>query len=550
MISNKHVFLALPMATVVFVSCWLLLMGPAIAWSVAADDSYYILESGPMLDGSAYNAIVRNFTDSLEFTGQPRTAAFAYAERRILAMIVMQAAVSTAVAPWVYWAITKLLLIGLVLLSMYVFIRTTRIADRERGPWQVSRSDATLVVFVVLTMMPALVTTQAIGYSNGWLFYPTLSILPLAVFLFFAALGIQLSRLLAGSWGWLALSLPLGFLGGFGVTFAYEVYVVFVPVLVGAVVIQPWVQSISVARQVKARVALLASFLIPFASMFSWARWRISQMACFSSDTCYEGTVIEFSFSTVYRSFIGVIPGSTWDWAISAGERWNREPWTILPAAALIGLLFVLAAAVIASAIKQRAWMAVQDNSTGIRETNVGNATIWWNVVLFAGLAFSASTITAITATAQNRIDILPVPYRTGAIVAIALAFAVVLAVWATIRSSAKNQSLLTQVAASSLAIGLLVAVPMSFVANTTTAQVTRSTINYQTIDRIHDAVARGNLTVEADSLRCQTLRDYIALSPEIGFGRGDRTIEMAYGAFEYYHGASFCSERVGIPFD
>jgi hypothetical protein len=535
----------LPIAVVVLVASWLVLMSPALVWSVAGDDSYYILESGPVFEGSAWTALVRHFTDAFQFSGQPRTTALGYAERRILAMGVMQAAASTAVAPWVYWAITKLAMIALAMVSVYVFVRTIRVATTDGAVGRIPASTALLLVLVVASMLPAFVTTQASGYSNGWLFYPSLSILPFSIFLLSAALAVALVRRLDRSWRWLSLVVPLGVVGGFAVTFAYEVYVVIVPVIIGAVVIQPWNRDTDRRRQLRSRAALVVSFLVPFASMFGWARWRIAQMPCFEDDSCYSGTVVNLALQPIVTSFFGVFPGTTWEWAVTGGERWDRDPWALLPASIVVALVFVASSLAVGAAILRRSPRSVDVQSAGGEVPTRGS--LLWLVALFLGLAAAASTLTAITETAQPRLEILAVPYRTGAIVGMAIAVATVLLAWVLVRALSREGRPVVPVAAAALSVGLVIAAAGSFMTNTTTSLVTRSTVNYQTLDRIHEAVARGNLTPEADALRCQTLRDYIELSTETGSSRGDRTIEMAYRAFTFYHGGVYCSEGVGL---
>ena len=520
-------------------------LAPVLATSVGADDSYWILQAAGDNNGSYLTAFLTPLADAFEFEGQARTTALAYGERRVIALATMKLAVLFSVPPGVIWALLKVSLLVLSVAAVVFLLSQFRYRKPGGG---ISRISTSVIAFVALSL-PLIgaigAKAQTVGTVNGWMHYPSFTYGPFVVYLVVAACAIAAVRLADRRFGWLVVPLALvGVIAGFALNLTYEFLALTVPVTFLAVLMQPLPDVSGLWRRWRGRVVVLGAFGGAYTATFLWIRYRISQMACQLDSTCYSGTVIDLNPRTLVYSFLGAFPGGIDSVLAEQFEATGRQADGATATSVLLGVMAAGSLVVLCVLLFARGDRAVSDWRTSPRSLAPGEAVALVRIAALAAfIALGASAIGGVTARAVELVTTTAIPYRSGVItwLSIALVLAIVLRILLATRSRwfAGAIGLLAATAA-------ITVVALVFPQNVLSAQVNRANANVQLIDEMHREVALGDDSTRGDNRRCESIASYLE-GREAVSQRYIRSLAGAYGSFDYFYGAPYCSTGEGL---
>jgi hypothetical protein len=510
-----------------------MLSTPLLSYPIRGDDSYWIMEVPGETGSSLVGAVVEPFRDAYALQGQPRITPLAFAERRVVAVGVMFIADVLAVEPKVLWGWLKVLLAGIIGFSILVFMRSFRFRAAGGQSSRLSSRARWITIVAAPLIVSAGVELETYGLSNAWLFYPTLTWLPIAHALFTASLLIWLSRSMS-SWPAWAGVLGTGLVAGIGVLFAvhYELLIVVVLFAILALALQPPNRP-GGHRWDTPRIAIASAFLFGFGAVFLFNRWWISRNPCFAAGDCYAGTVIDGDPAIVWANVTTALPGFGFAY-ISENLELGGPP----PSLAIAIAIALLAA--VATVVLLRQAPRLKGHSEAASDAR-GAAII---AMLMIGLGLATAAITGVTAGASTVLESMQSPYRTGVVtwVSLSVSLALVLVIADALRPGSR---------AARLGLGSLALVSVSLTAgsqmwaNTQTFREQIVTNASAEIDAFHREVALGDLSNRGDRRRCEIYERWDTIFDEPG-ATAQRVASAADAAFRTMHGEQFCSD--GIP--
>lgn len=522
----------------------LVILAPVLFASVGADDSYWVLEKGHEAGGSYWTAFWEPASHAFDFSGtQPRTAVLGLAERQVLATFTMQVSVYFSIPPFLVWAAVKIALFLLSIGATVVFLRQLTFRNRQG---EIRRIGSSTIAFMATTLPLTIalgVKSQNVGTLNGWNFYPTLTYGPFTYYLLFAALVLRASSLLQRNYRvWFAPVIVVMAFMGFVLNISYELLAVTVPLAGLVILLQPRPDSLSWWMRWRAGITVLAALFVSYTALFVWIRWRISEMACQTTDTCYPGAVVKVDQHALWNNFIGSLPGGNGAYVSEQADQAGRA----YPQAGAVSIALALLAAVLMLAM-WASWAArrqVVGQGSGKPDQESGDDTRGLLVVLAVSLSIAAgaTVITGITARAIDLLETSMLSYRTNVVTWSALSLAAVTVVRLLMIS---GRRLLGPLALGGLVLVLVVGVALYFPRNVMSAQVNRAGGSVVFIDTLQQEVTMGDTSRAGDARRCDTLNTFLdgrdALSSRI-----IRAVNGAQASFEDIHHQPFCS--AGVP--
>jgi hypothetical protein len=532
----------------VYAGAVLIVLAPVLLTSVGADDTYWILEKGPAADGSIWTAFWSPLSHAFDFSGQPRGTALALSERQVLALVTMRVATTFAIPPFMIWAAVKVALFAMSIVAVVVFLRQIRFRDAQRTLKGLGGSSIAFIAIALPLAIAIGAKSQNQTTLNGWNFYPTLTYGTFVGYLLFAALILRVSRLLQGNYRvWVAPVIVLMVALAVGVNLSYELLALTIPISVLVLALQPQPDGATLWLRWRAKLTVLVALVIPFTVLFVWIRWRISEMACQATHTCYSGTEVQIDARTLLHNFVGAFPGNNGafvsDQASAVGRTFPTASGTsvgvaVLGAAALLGLW--------ASWRAQHERRDAADAPRTEAQTDDGGDVRGLLVVLAVGLSIAVGTavITGITTKAVDSLQTPMLSYRSGVATWSALALCGVTIVRLLMLVPLRVAG---AVAVAGLVAVEVVSVSMYLPRNILSAQENRRAAPIVFADSLHREVALGDTSRSGDARRCDSIRQELLRRHQNASPTFQRTLTDANKAFEFYHHEPFCSTGAGL---
>ena len=215
---------------------------------------------------------------------------------------------------------------------------------------------------------------------------------------------------------------------GLVLNLSYELLALTVPLTVLVIVLQPR-EGESWWQRWRAAVTVLAGLVVTYSALFVWIRWRISEMACQATDTCYAGTVVKLDRQALWNNASWArCPGGPARTSASRPDHAGRA----YPQANAVSIgLAVLGAALMlalwATWVARRRTVNDDTSSTNPRKSS-DDDTRGLLMVLVVSLSIAAGTtvITGITERAVGMLETSMLSYRTNVVAWTALALAAV----------------------------------------------------------------------------------------------------------------------------
>lgn len=545
LLSSRHTWIVLGL---VYLAMIAIVLAPVLFASVGGDDRYWLLLKGPQADGSVFTAFWQPLSHAFAFDNQPRTTALALSERQVLALITMDIATYFSIPPVILWAALKIALVALLVVATRVFLHQIRFRDSHGRIRGLERSSVAFISILLPLTIAVGAKAQNIGSINGWNFYPTLTYGTFTAYLLFAALVLRLSRALDRAYRtWVIPVIALMFVCGIAINLSYEMLALLLPLTLLVLALQPldtgaptrWLQW-------RGRVTVLLALAIPYSALFLWIRWRISQMACQATDTCYYGSVIDLSPRALVNNFRGAIPGQNSSLVSEQADAAGRAFPAASPFSFLVAAVAAAAAWGLWASWRARHNTGLQNDGGQNRDDHNDGDTRGLLILLVVGvsIAIGSAAITGITERAAEDLTTPALAYRSGVTTWSALAVSgLVLVILAT---RTKRRSI-TLGACAALTAVLVGSVALYLPRNVQSAQLNRQQPGTQFADTVHREVTLGDTSRAGDLRRCTALSAELErLTPKPGSGN-DATFQGAYLAFEYYHHKTYCSQRIGI---
>lgn len=528
-----------------YVAVVVILLAPVLLTSVGVDDRNWILERGPMNDGSAWEAVWRPLTRALDFERSPRGTALAISDRSVVALLTMKIAITFSIPPMIVWAALKLTLFALSIVAVWAFLRQVTFRDdagdvRGLAP----RSIAFITIALPVTIAIG-AKSQNLSSLNGWNHYPTLTWGTFAGYFLFAALVLKLSHLLQRNFRvWIVVPVALLMvISGIAINLSYEMVALTIPISVLVLLLQPLAAGKTWWHRWRAKIIVLAPLLVSFTSLFIWIRYLMSQRECLATTSCYTGTVLEIRPRTVFYNFVGAMPGNNADLVHRQAARIGRPFPDPGPTSVVLAIVAVLLMWALWASWKARERVPVRTPGSASGPAGGDTRGLLGVILLALCIAAGSSVLTGITERAVEKIQTPLISYRSSVVTWSALALAALVIVLLLLRSRVRP---LAWVSAAVLTIVITVAIAMYFPRNVMSAQVNRQSPATRYADTLQLELALGGTSTTADERRCREISAELERRGLPSTAPSGRTTDSAYRAFEFYHGQPYCSTGAG----
>jgi hypothetical protein len=477
----------------------IVLVSPVIFFPIGGDDSYWLLLQPAHYNNSLLESSTRLIDSSYTFTGQPRATSLALLLRVWQAMFVMNTSVFFGISPMVVWSTIKILLIAAAVWTLWHFLKRYKFRSKSGHVSILSRKTRIIIVVFLPLVVITTLEVPSVGLSNGWIFYPLLTYAPLVVSLLVSLALLKTQDLLARNFRRYFFPASVLLLSmAWALNLSYELWLVSVPFALLVLLLEPVSGKWNDVRGLIPKLWVGGVFGGSFSAIFIWTRVQIARMPCFESNTCYNGTVVDFDLGNIFKNFVSALPGQGLEAILSPdGAGLSR---------------FLLA---------------------------VGSvATLALILSLMVFLALVSAIITGITARAAERLVDPLTPYRSGPTIALALSVAAIALLIISMRFFDKN--ILVKKSMLVIAASLVIMFSSSnFAMNLQQTRIQAQNPVNILIQAIHTEVALGASGDQALLRRCLLLEDAKNLLGEEG---KIRFIPGAEKAFNLYWGREFCS--------
>ena len=279
--------------------------------------------------------------------------------------------------------------------------------------------------------------------------------------------------------------------------------------------------------------------------MFLWIRWRIGQMECHISSTCYAGSVVELNPLTLWNNFTGALPGRTGQFVVEEALASGRDIPNINSLSVAVALVGAIAVAGLILS-----WSIRASDLNGDSGINSGRAGEYVDIrglakviIVALAIAVGSAGISGITARAVDLLQSSMLSYRSGVIIWWGLSLAIVAGVAILMLSKMR---LIRVIGLTTMLVVLVAGISLYLPRNIESAQAVRSEARTYSINAIHQELALGDLSSAGDQRRCETLSAHKATYSKDS-ATFTRTISAAYAAFDYYFDVPYCSTGEGL---
>jgi hypothetical protein len=513
-------------------AAFFVLMSPIIFYPVAADDAYWLLLQPDNYNNSLSESFLRVIESSYSFTGQPRTTSLAVLIRVWQAMFVMNTAIFFAISPALVWSGIKIFLMMVVIATLWLFLKKYRYRSRSGEVINISsKTRRTIIVFLPILIATGFEVPSA-GLSNGWLFYPLLTYLPIAIAVLVALGLIKSHDLLTRNFARNALPVSafLFFLA-WALNLSYELWLISVPFALLVLLLDPVSKSKGLLGGLMPKLWAGGVFGGAFSAIFIWTRIQINMMPCFDNNTCYDGTVIELNLENIIKNFTSALPGQGFERMFLPETQTPSRSLVAVAVAASVALLLALLAYL--TKLRSLTTLFNKSNQEEVR------ALLTLASLMFF-LAISSAIVTGITERAGERL-IDPInPYRSGPTISISLSVAAAALAIILIRYL-DGQKFVTnsiKIVGASLIVVLSAS---NFAMNNQETRNKASSPHHMITQALHREIALGATGKESVARRCLLIEEAKSVMSE---DNQVRFIPGAERAFALYWGTPFCSTQ------
>ena len=535
-----------------YIGITLVVLAPVLFSSVGADDRFWVLEVAPHSQGSYWEAFWGPLSHAFQFDAQSRTTALALAQRQVLALFTMDLATFFSIPPAAIWAAVKIVMLALGVFAVVAFLRQLRFRD---GQGQIRGIQPASIAFITIALPLTIAVgakSQNVASLNGWNFYPTLTYGPLVVYLLFVVFVLKCSTLLQRNYRfWVAPVIVVMAVAALILNLSYELLALTIPLCALLLLVQPLPPPLAentLWRRWRGKLTVLLALAGTYSVIFVWIRWRVSQMECHLTDTCYPGTVVSINRHTLWNNFVGAIPGNNGAFVGQQAKSTGRDFPNVSSLSVVVAVLGATALLGLWACWKARQKARATDGDS-VDEKAIGKPADDIRgllIVIATGLviAVGSAMITGITARAVEMVQTPMLPYRNGVVTWSALALAGLAGVrlLMVIRWRIAGYG-----AVAVLMVVLIGSISLYLPRNVLSAQENRASAGRPFADTLHWEVAMGDNSAAADERRCEFIRTYQSLQkkPTASF---IRAMNAAYASYDFYHHKPYCSTGLGLP--
>lgn len=456
-------------------------------------------------------------------------------------------AVATGTPIVVLHGLQKLFLFAVMIACVAFFAKSVR--GRDRSGRLVGLSSSTIWIVAAATAVLGAAGMQAhLQFRNGWLTYPVLTYGAVIVGFGVPALALWITRRMGerpSRWRTTVVIVAM-LLTGIFLNVSYELYYAAFPATILALLLQPLPRG---NTRKPARLAVLTAGLVLTGSFITCfvaiRRWTAGKCA----DVCYEGVDAQLGSHTLETSWYNLassLPLSGRSELLADISQFGFErlpgpfssPLTLVCVIAVVGLMGVRILA--GPPARLQSSTLDEDAVTPHRPGQRGAAVRGAAVALVLGLG--SAGIMSVSAQAGEIILGVGYPYRHIVVTWVSLCLAGVLCLVAIdiVRPLLGIGAWAAVTTAAILVVGTILP------ANLLATRAEHLGVRSQVVDAIHREVVLGDRTRLGDERRCATLallREY-----DVPQGTQRRISTSAFGAYEYFHGAPYCSDRATHP--
>jgi len=514
-----------------------MLMAPVIVHSIGADDTYWILVSGPAFNGSVLEGVLAELARTGDTAAsQPRFAQATAGLRRGLAIAILEMAIRLGIEPAAIWSVMRVAFFALSLVVVVWFLSKLRWHSKDGEQQALSRTSLIWIALGLPLVTAMGATTQIVSSINSWLDYAPITY-PAIAFIFGTA-GIVLvvyEYIERHQRAW-STALAVFALAGLAVLVnnSYETYWLAVPLAAVALFARVWRRPSS-PRSRRALTLTSVGFFGVFVVNLAVYRSLVSLWNC-GEEECYPGTQVSLSrpnLIAIAKNLIGSLPlvHRPLAQADAASVGVASLPW--LTTTGVFAALLAVGAYVALALLVKRTPRIDGEVSHVVRSDRSVLIVI---VIASAGVALGAALITGINGRAPALIADTFMPYRTGYISWFAMSLGILALVRLAVVSLRPRAALYLSTV---LLVLSTVVLAISYPQNEISARANSVEPRNEVVDRVHREVALGDLTESGDARRCQALADFLEERGEGSYAA--RTIIGADSAFRFYYGAPFC---------
>jgi hypothetical protein len=507
---------------------------PIAVFPIGGDDLYWIIGTPAWYGNDPLEALHRILSQVYSFEGtQARTTSLTSVLRVWLAMGSINLALLLGVSPNLIWAGSKVLLILITLAVVWIFLSSLRYRSKSGLVRSLGKGTRRVLLAGSIVVLATGLEVNSVGNSNGWIFYPILSYLPLAVYMGIAVLLIKSYELLSSNFlGWI-LPLTMGLsAAAWAINLSYELWAFSVPFGILVLLLQPNGRDSLLAGPWRAKMTVAGIFGGVYSGIFAWTRIQLGNMECFETGTCYGGTVIDFNLEVVAKNFFAAFPGAGLDWILRFLS--DTHPGALIVAVIIVVAIFagMFMSATVRTIRGSRKTDTEFDNRDEIQP-------LLWLSALMLFAAVGSATITGITERAAWVLDNPLTPDRSGPTIAVALSISAVSALVVCWRALGTRKPYKYGLLATSVSVVVILAIS-NFVINWKATSVQLSSPSQVLVDSIYLEFVSGPGVGEVSNLRCHLLQQIPETFPG---GRGGRFVYAAQESFDLFWGVQFCPE-------
>jgi hypothetical protein len=511
-------------------AAFFVLMAPILFYPLAGDDAHWLILKPTQHNNSLVDSFLQIVGSSYSFTGQPRTTSLASLFRVWQAMFVMNTSIFFAISPALVWSGIKIFLILAVIATLWLFLKRYRFRSRSGEIRNISSKTRLTLVSLLPLFIATGFEVPSSGLSNGWLFYPLLTYLPIAISVLVALALAKSHALLTRNFAKFVLPVSVSlFLLAWALNLSYELWLISVPFALLFLLLDPVSKDNGTLRGLAPKLWVGGVFGGAFSAIFIWTRIQISMMPCFNTNTCYNGTVIDLKIETIVKNFTSAFPGQGLEMMFLPETQ--EVPRSLVAVGVTASVILLLA--ISAYYAKQK---SVEEISTEDKQNELRPLLTLAALMFF--LAITSAILTGVTVRAFNSLIEPLNPYRSGPTITLALAFALA-ALTILLFRSLDRQKLFANSVKIAGGITIVVLTASNFMMNIQETRAEASSPRHMLTQAIHREITLGASDEGAITRRCQLLEELRIVSSKESHRRWYST--GANQSFKLYWGTPFC---------
>jgi len=525
----------------------MVMLWPAVAAPLNADQRYMYLNASGRVQGNWLDIIGIPWSEIDYRARQGRVTPVGYIIQWLFYTFIAEFAVATGTPIVVLHGLQKLFLFAVMVACVALFAKSLR--GRDRTGRLVGLSSSTIWIVVAATAVLGAAGMQAhLQFRNGWLTYPVLTYGAVIVGFGVPTLALWLTRRMGERpTRWRTTVVVVAMLvTGILLNVSYELYYAAFPATILALLLEPAprgnARKPARLATLTAGMVLTGSFITCFLAI---RRWTAGKCA----DECYAGVDAQLGAHTLETSWYNLassLPLSGRSELLADISQFGFErlpgpfssPLTLVCVIAVVGLMGVR---ILAGPMASRQSSRLDEDAVAPHRPGQGGAAARGAAMALV-LGLGSAVIMSVSAQAPEIILGVGYPYRHIVVTWISLCVAGVLCLIAidAVRPLVGIGSWAVVTVAAILVVGTIL--PANLVATRAEHLGVRS----QVVDAIHREVVLGDRTPQGDERRCATLA--LLHEYDVPLGTQRRISTSAFGAYEYFQGAPYCTDPATHP--